>query len=113
MIFCISPSLFLTLKNTRGASSVSIITYLLVGLHTAREQHILARHGVALHSILGLGFSRLDPVNNWPFPHPTRNRLLQQKPSKKEAALPQRRLTTFFLIHTTTTRCLTPCLTLL
>jgi hypothetical protein len=36
----------------------------------------------ALHSKIGLGFSRLAPVNNLLFPNPTKNRLVQQNLQK-------------------------------
>jgi hypothetical protein len=47
IFYLISPSLYL--KITRGASSVSIITYFLIGLHVSRSSTFWP--GTALHCI--------------------------------------------------------------
>lgn len=97
MIFYLNPSLFWTLEITRAASSISSSTYLLVGLHVSRTAHhikFLARHGVALHSRFGLGFSRLDPVNNsFALSQSDQKPTSAAKTSKKEAAHSNQRLT--------------------
>jgi hypothetical protein len=87
----------LGIQNLR-ASSVSVLislTHLHVGLHLESIPPSTSTFGpntaFALHSSIGLGFSRLAPVNNLLFPNPTKTRLVQQiyKKSTKRSNAPR------------------------